>query len=250
MVDSAARGNSRREPGDAGGPGMPEASLRAIPDATVARLASYLHVLSGWGRRDLVPPSGAPVISSEELAKLAGVNPAKLRKDLSHLGSHGIPGVGYDVATLLGALECALGAREVYPVAIVGIGHLGSALAGHRGFSGRGFPVRALLDANPRRIGEIVAGVPVADVRQAVTVCREAGVVIGVIATPQHAAQEVADVLLAAGVRSILNFSPGALAVPDDVVVRQVDFALELHMLAFYESRRGRSPAQWEALGQ
>lgn len=248
VVDGAAPEDSGRAPG-AGRSTMTGAPLRAIPEATVARLASYLHVLSGR-RRDMAESAVSAVISSEELAQWSGVNSAKLRKDLSYLGSRGIPGVGYDVATLLDALESALGAREIYPVAIVGIGHLGSALAGHRGFSGRGFPVRALLDADSGRIGQRVAGVIVTDVRETVAVCRDAGVVIGVIATPQHAAQQVADVLLTAGVRSILNFSPGTLVVPDDVEVRQVDLALELHMLAFHELRRGGSPARWEALQQ
>ncbi len=232
-------------------PGRPGPALRAIPEATVARLAGYLRVLSGSDAAS-ASPAGATgpesTISSEELAALAGVNPAKLRKDLSYLGSHGTRGVGYDVATLLDALERTLGAHEINPVALVGVGHLGSALAGYAGFPLRGFPIRVLLDADPAKIGSTVAGVSVSDIADAGPVCRAAGVTIGVIATPEAAAQLVADALVAAGVRSILNFAPGRLVLADDVEVRRMDLALELQMLAFHESRRGGPPAHLEAL--
>ncbi len=220
----------------------PTRMARPIPDATVARLAGYLRVLSGSD------PVADVTVSSDELAALAGVNPAKLRKDLSYLGSRGTRGVGYDVATLLDALESTLGTHQVYPVALVGVGHLGSALAGYRGFPGRGFPIRVLLDADPAVIGRTVAGVKVSDIADAIPACEAADVAIGMIATPEAAAQQAAEVLIGAGVRSILNFAPGHLAVPGDVEVRRVDLALELHMLAFHESRRGRSPARLEAL--
>jgi redox-sensing transcriptional repressor len=215
-------------------------SIRAIPEATVARLAGYLRVLSAG------VPDGT--ISSDELAAFAGVNSAKLRKDLSYLGSHGTRGVGYDVATLTAEIERTLGAHAVYPVALVGVGHLGSALAGYGGFAGRGFPIGVLLDADPAKIGTSVAGIVVSDIADAATVCGAAAVTIGVIATPESAAQRVADVLVAAGVRSILNFAPGRLVLPDDVELRRIDLALELQMLAFHESRRGRSVARLEAL--
>jgi len=223
-------------------PGPHGLRLRAIPEASVARLAGYLRALSHCD------PSVHSTISSEELALLAGVNPAKLRKDLSYVGSHGTRGVGYDVTTLVEALESTLGAHEVYPVALVGVGHLGSALAGYAGFSGRGFPIRVLLDADPAKIGSTVAGIDVSDMADAAAVCAAAEVTIGVITTPESAAQQVADALVDAGVRSILNFAPGCLDLPDDVEVRRVDLALELQMLAFHESRRGRSTAQLEAL--
>lgn len=219
----------------------PSAPLRAIPEATVARLTSYLHILT----RPAAGPSGPRqsdgydgTISSEELAALAGVNPAKLRKDLSYLGSHGTRGVGYDAVSLTAALQQALGAHRVYPVAIIGCGHLGSALAGYPGFAGRGFPVTVLLDSDRSKIGTVVNGIRVTDIAEAVAICREEQIAIGVIATPESAAQQVADVLITAGVRSILDFAPGQLSVPDDVEVRRVDLALELNLLAFHESRR------------
>ncbi|MEO7125615.1 MAG: redox-sensing transcriptional repressor Rex [Nakamurella sp.] len=218
--------------------GVSVSSARPIPEATVVRMTTYLQVLNrvaaGGGR----PVGEDGTISSDQLAALAGVNPAKLRKDLSYLGSQGTRGVGYDAAGLTATLEGALGAREVYPVAIVGLGHLGSALAGYPGFSGRGLPIRVLLDADPNKIGTSVAGITVADIREAAAACRSDNVAIGVITTPESAAQEVADILIAAGVRSILNFAPGNLAVPDGVEVRRVDLALELNLLAFHESRR------------
>lgn len=225
------------------GEGRNGLAIRAIPEATVARLAGYLRVLSGTGDTD-----ADTIVSSEELASLAGVNPAKLRKDLSYLGSHGTRGVGYHVGTLIDALERALGAHEVHPVALVGVGHLGSALAGYPGFSGRGFPIRVLLDSDPGKIGTTVGGLPVTDIADAATACRAERVTIGVIATPEPAAQQVADVLVDAGVRSILHFAPRRLVLPDDVKLRRVDLALELQMLAFHESRRGRPTAQLEAL--
>lgn len=219
--------------------------LRAIPEATVARLATYLRVLDrrALDRRGPGDAAGRTeaTISSDELAALTGVNPAKLRKDLSYLGSHGTRGVGYDADTLRSTLERALGAHETHPVAVVGIGHLGSALAGYPGFPARGFPVRALLDADPQRIGTVVAGIEVSDIRAAVDICRGQDIVIGVIATPESVAQQVADVLVAAGIRSILNFAPRQLTVPGDVEVRRVDLGLELQLLAFHETSRGGS---------
>lgn len=208
---------------------------RAIPEATVARLAVYLRILSGLG-----DPLGEhqATISSEELARSAGVNSAKLRKDLSFLGSYGIRGVGYEVDTLTEEISRTLGAHQAHRVALVGLGNLGQALAGYPGFAGRGFVISALFDADPERVGRQVAGLSIADISQAATVCRASGVTIGVIATPASAAQEVADILVAGGVRSILNFAPGMIVAPSDVEIRHVDLSLELQILAFHESRR------------
>lgn len=208
--------------------------LRAIPEATVARLAMYLQVLSGLGATG----GEQSTISSEQLARSAGVNSAKLRKDLSYLGSYGIRGVGYDVRTLTDEISRTLGAHRAHRVALVGLGNLGQALAGYPGFAGRGFVISALFDVDPARVGREVGGRAIQHLDDAVTVCRSGGVTIGVIATPATAAQQVADILVAAGIRSILNFAPGVLSVPADVEVRHVDLALELQILAFHESRR------------
>ncbi|GAA2005498.1 redox-sensing transcriptional repressor Rex [Nakamurella flavida] len=214
---------------------------RPVPDATVARLAVYLRVLTElrWAATGPAAPLGHPrTISSADLARLAGVKPANLRRDLTFLGSYGVRGVGYDIHLLTTGISAALGADRSAPVALVGLGNLGQALAGYAGFGGRGFRIAALFDADPQRIGRTVAGLVIQDIGDAGRVCREAGIAIGVIATPEHAAQPVADVLVGAGVRSILNFAPGVLLVPDDVQVRRVDLALELQMLAFHEGRR------------
>jgi redox-sensing transcriptional repressor len=208
---------------------------RTIPEATVARLAVYLRILSGLGDRQGERQS---TISSDELAQSAGVNSAKLRKDLSFLGSYGIRGVGYEVGTLTEEISRALGAHRTHRVALVGLGNLGQALAGYPGFAGRGFVISALFDADPVRVGRTVGGRTIQHIDDANTVCRASGVTIGVIATPASAAQEVADILVSAGVRSILNFAPGVLSVPEDVEVRHVDLSLELQILAFHESRR------------
>jgi len=208
---------------------------RTIPEATVARLAVYLRILSGLGDCHGEQQS---TISSEELAESAGVNSAKLRKDLSFLGSYGIRGVGYEVGTLTEEISRTLGAHRAHRVALVGLGNLGQALAGYPGFAGRGFVISALFDADPQRVGRAVAGRTIQHIEDAVRVCRASGVTIGVITTPASAAQEVADILVSAGVRSILNFAPGTLTVPVDVEIRHVDLSLELQILAFHESRR------------
>jgi redox-sensing transcriptional repressor len=208
------------------------AGTRAVPEATVARLAGYLQVLSTW-------PSGG-TICSEDLAGAAGVNPAKLRRDLSYLGSHGTRGVGYDIATLTDEMTRALGAQQSFRVALVGVGNLGRALAGYSGFRGRGFTLAALFDIDPAKVGRRVDGLTIEPAGRLIEVCRERRVSIGVIATPREAAQRVADVLVAAGVASILNFAPAPLVVPDPVQVRRVDLGLELQMLAFHEVNRER----------
>jgi redox-sensing transcriptional repressor len=205
---------------------------RHIPEATVARLPVYLRSLA-----ELVDDKVATV-SSERLAEMAGVNAAKVRKDLSYLGSYGTRGVGYDVEYLLYQMSRELGLTRDWPVAIVGAGNLGSALANYGGFTQRGFPVAALFDADARKVGQIVHGVPVHHTDDLERLARELEVGIGVIATPAVAAQEVADRLVAAGVRSILNFAPAVISVPDDVSLRKVDLALELQILSFYQEHR------------
>ncbi len=211
---------------------------RAVPEATVARLAVYLRLLSELAEHGVV------TVSSEELASAAGVNSANLRKDLSHLGSYGTRGVGYDVAVLVERIEGTLGLTRRRAVALIGIGNLGHALAGYDGFATRGFHIAALLDADPARVGERIVGLTVRHVDELPAVVREHDVAIGVIATPASAAQEVCDRLVGCGVTSILNFAPTVLAVPDGVDVRKVDLAIELQILSFHEQRKlGMLPA-------
>jgi redox-sensing transcriptional repressor len=207
-------------------------SARDIPEATVARLPVYLRALT------TLADQGTATCSSEELAASAGVNSAKLRKDLSYLGSYGTRGVGYDVDYLRYQIAREIGVTQDWPVVIVGIGNLGHALANFSGFRSRGFRVVALLDADPARRGESVAGIEVRDFADLTSIVREHGVAIGVIATPASAAQDVADRMVEAGISSILNFAPTVIAVPDGVDVRKVDLSIELQILAYHEQRK------------
>jgi redox-sensing transcriptional repressor len=207
-------------------------SARDIPEATVARLPVYLRALI------TLADQGTATCSSEELAAAAGVNSAKLRKDLSYLGSYGTRGVGYDVDYLRYQIAREIGVTQDWPVVIVGIGNLGHALANFSGFRSRGFRVVALLDADPERRGERVAGIDVRDFADLGSIVREHGVAIGVIATPASAAQDVADQMVEAGIRSILNFAPTVISVPDGVDVRKVDLSIELQILAYHEQRK------------
>jgi redox-sensing transcriptional repressor len=207
-------------------------STRGIPEATVARLPVYLRALAGLAE------SGAETISSDALALAAGVNSAKVRKDLSHLGSYGTRGVGYDVQYLVHQISRELGLTQDWAVVIVGVGNLGHALANYGGFAERGFRIAALLDADRRRVGEELAGVLVRHADDLEDVVRTSRASIGVIATPAHAAQDVCDRLVAAGVTSILNFAPVVLTVPAGVDLRKVDLSIELQILSFHEQRK------------
>jgi redox-sensing transcriptional repressor len=205
---------------------------RPIPDATVARLAVYLRALASLGE------SGIATVSSESLAAAAGVNSAKLRKDLSYLGSYGVRGVGYDVGLLLEQIRSTLGLNEDRAVALIGVGHLGQALAGYAGFATRGFRIAALFDADPSVIGSQLRELQVLDVDLLEQVVRAEDVAIAVIAVPAEGAQDVCDRLVAAGVTSILNFAPVVLSVPAHVDVRKVDLAAEMQILSFHDSRK------------
>jgi redox-sensing transcriptional repressor len=203
-----------------------------ISDATVARLPVYLRVLSS------LADSGVSTVSSDVLADAAGVGPAKLRKDLSHLGSYGTRGVGYDVEFLMYQISRALGLTQHYSVVIVGVGNLGQALAGYAGFGTRGFRVVALVDADRSRVGSLIAGIEVRHADELEAILAEHEVSIGVIAVPASAAQDVCDRLVGAGVTSVLNFAPVVLSVPVGVDVRKVDLSIELQILAFHEQRK------------
>ncbi|MFP5578305.1 MAG: redox-sensing transcriptional repressor Rex [Acidimicrobiia bacterium] len=207
---------------------MVERGGRRIPDATVARLPIYLRSLLELGPQTLT-------VSSEQLAESAGVNAAKVRKDLSYLGSYGTRGVGYDVEYLQAHMRRALGMTQDWPVVIVGIGNLGAALANYGGFGNRGYPVAALVDASPDVVGRRFGDLVVRHADEIAQVVAEEGIAIGVIATPAPAAQAVADELIAAGVRSILNFAPTVLNVPPGVSLRKVDLAVEMQILSFYQ---------------
>lgn len=208
---------------------------RRIPEATVERLPLY--------HRGLIELTRAKHsrVSSVALAEITGVNAAKVRKDLSYLGTYGTRGVGYDVENLTRQIGRELGLTQNWPVIIVGIGNLGQALASYGGFSARGFRIAALLDADPNKQGMVIGDLAVRATSEMAAIVAEHDTVIGIIATPGSAAQEVADAMVEAGVTSLLNFSPAVLSVPTRVAVRRVDLALELQILSFHEQHRAEN---------
>ncbi len=225
----------------AAGLGSASRNPRRIPEATVARLPVYLRSLLEVADAHII------TISSERLAEVAGVNAAKVRKDLSYLGSYGTRGVGYDVQFLLVQINRVLGLTQDWPVVIVGIGNLGHALANYKGFSARGFRIAALVDADVAKVGEIVADLPVRHLDELPAIAAEQTIAIGIVATPAAFAQEVADLLVDAGVTSILNFAPAVISVPRGVSLRKVDLSIELQILSFYQQLRVVAPRVAEA---
>ncbi len=217
----------------------PTTPRREIPPATVARLPVYHRVLGQFDDQGVV------TVSSDELAAACGVSPAKLRKDLSHLGSYGTRGVGYDVRFLAYQISRELGLSQPWGVVIVGAGNLGQALVAYRGFATRGFAVVGIVDTDPALVGRPIGtqGLTVRTMDDLEMLIASTGARIGVLSVPAEAAQEVTSRLVAAGIRSILNFAPVVLSVPDDVEVRKVDLAVELQILAFHEQRRDEDVA-------
>ena len=211
---------------------MTDSPRRRIPEAAVGRLPVYLRILS-----DLAS-EGCTQISSDQLAELAGVNAAKVRKDLSYLGTYGTRGVGYEVQYLTYQIQRELGLNQSWPVLIVGAGNLGQALANYAGITERGFHIVGIVDKDETKIGTVVGGVRVKHADELQQIARAKGISIGIVATPAGQAQEAADELVKAGIGSILNFAPTVLSVPRGVNVRKVDLALELQILSYYEQCR------------
>ena len=209
-----------------------ERPRRRIPEATVARLPVYLRILGEQA------DAHVDRVSSDRLAELAGVNAAKVRKDLSYLGSYGTRGVGYEVDYLVYQIRRELGLTHDWPVVIVGAGNLGQALAGYGGFGDRGYPVAGVVDVDPAKIGSVLGGVRVRHIDELAQIVQARRVNIGVVATPPAAAQDAAERLVRAGVTSILNFAPVVLSVPRSIEVRKVDLAVELQILSYHEQRR------------
>ncbi len=198
----------------------------------MARLPVYLRSLLEAVERQ------TSTISSERLAELSGVNAAKVRKDLSYLGSYGTRGVGYDVEYLLYEISRELGLTQDWPVVIVGVGNMGHALANYRaGFGARGFRVIALVDADPTKVGEQLGDLVVRHISELPSIVRDEAAAIGIITTPARVAQEVADQLVDAGISAILNFAPTVVNVPEHVSLRKVDLSIELQILSFYQQR-------------
>jgi redox-sensing transcriptional repressor len=207
------------------------APSKRIPEATVVRLPVYQRIL------DELVRTGVTTVSSEQLAALARVNAAKVRRDLSLLGSFGTRGSGYDASFLIAQIDRALGADEDWPVAVVGIGNLGRALTNSAGFASRGCHVTSLFDVDPSVVGQEISGMKVRHMDEIPKLRAAERPAIGVITTPAWAAQQVADLLVQIGVTSILNFAPRVLTVPSQVHLRYVDLSVELQVLGFYRAR-------------
>lgn len=212
-----------------------------IPPPTVGRLPTYLKAVME------LAAEGRALVASERLAAMVGVNPATVRRDLSALGIGGTRGVGYDVKNLVYEISVELGVNQQWPVAVVGAGNLGRALANYGGMVERGFPVVAIFDIDPALVGRRVAGVDVSHLDRLAETVTTLGVAVGVIATPPDGAQTVADALVEAGIGSILNFTNHPVTVPQQVLVRRVDLATELQILSFYH-QRGQGAARGAGL--
>lgn len=198
-----------------------------ISESTVRRLSHYYRVL------EEVEAEGGKLISSHRLAQREGVTSAQVRKDLSCFGSFGRRGLGYNVAHLREEIRSILGLDRRWRVVVVGVGNLGTALLSYRGFENQGFDVVAAFDSDPARIGKPLGALVVRDVSELPQAAKEERLDLGVIATPLRAAQEVADALVAAGVRGILNLAPRKLFVPPHVALRTVDMTVEFESLSF-----------------
>ncbi len=204
-----------------------------VPETTIQRLPIYLRCLL-QAQQDRMP-----VVSSVEIAEMAGTNAAQVRKDLSYLGELGTRGIGYDVEALIAHISKSLGITELRRAAIIGYGRLGGALKSYTGFSDRGFDIAAVFDADPAKIGTDADGVTVRSIDELEQGLREADVEIAVLATPAGVAQELVDRITSAGVKAVLNLAPVRLHVPDDVAVRQVCLSTDLQILSFYLAQDG-----------
>ncbi len=218
---------------------LPRLRRRELPDATIARLPQYIRCLSQ------LENAGLQTVHSADLASHVGVSGAVVRRDLSYVGSYGTRGLGYPVSELRDSVNRALGLATEHRMVVVGVGHMGRAIAGYTGFAERGLRVVGLFDVDPELIGskagnpalELVEIMPLADMADFVSAN---DVAIAVIATPADAAQSVADMLVGAGITSILNLSAVHLSVPDAVVVRPVDLATEIQILDVHAAARER----------
>jgi redox-sensing transcriptional repressor len=206
--------------------------------ASVGRLSLYLRRLESLLRE------GAATVSSGALGEAVGVTDAQVRKDLAILGNLGHPGVGYTVPELADAIRHLLGIDRAWPVALAGVGNLARALLHYQGFVQRGFRIAALFDADPAKVGRFIDGLEVHAPARMPEVIAATRAELGVLTVPADAAQEVADALVAAGIRGLLNFTPGVLRVPPGVQVVSVDLTVQLEQLAFLVHLGQAAPAE------
>lgn len=206
----------------------PSFKILKIPEMTIRRLSVYTRCLLQ------LEEDGVKTISSEELAERFNLNSAQVRKDLAYFGEFGVRGTGYYVSGLKAELQKILGLDREWQVALVGFGNLGSALFHYRGFTRQGFRITVIFDDDPQKAGRTVEGVPILPLRELGQEAKGRNLQIGIVAVPAESAQTVADGLVAAGVKAILNFAPARLKIPKDVRLQNVDLSIELETLSFY----------------
>ncbi|NJN84856.1 MAG: redox-sensing transcriptional repressor Rex [Caldilineaceae bacterium] len=199
-----------------------------IPDIVIGRLPVYLRTLK------LLASEGKEVASSQELGERLGISSAQIRKDLSHFGEFGKQGTGYNVAYLCDQLEKILQVDCVWPVILVGAGYLGHALASYNGFENRGFRIVGVFDSDANKIGSELDGIPVSSISEIGQKVRQYGCQIAIIAVPTMAAQSVANLLIEAGIKSILCYAPITLSVPAQVRVEYIDPVIHFQHMTFY----------------
>ncbi|MBI1735602.1 MAG: redox-sensing transcriptional repressor Rex [Candidatus Rokubacteria bacterium] len=208
--------------------------LPKIPEMTIRRLSVYSRCLSE------LEEDGVRTISSQDLAERFNLNSAQVRKDLAYFGEFGVRGIGYYVAGLKAELQRILGLDREWPVALVGFGNLGSALFRYKGFARQGFRIAAIFDDDPGKLGREVDGTPIFAVADIGREVHARGIHMAILAIPAEGAQPVTDVLVAAGIKAVLNFAPVRLRVPRDVRLKDVDLSIELETLSFYLAKSGR----------
>jgi len=201
---------------------------------TIRRLSIYTRCLLQ------LEEDGVKTVSSQELADRFNLNSAQVRKDLAYFGEFGVRGIGYYVSGLKAELQRILGLDREWPVALMGFGNLGSALFHYRGFARQGFRIAAIFDEDPSKVVHEVESTPIFASRDLVREVKARGIQIAIVAVPMEAAQAVADQLVAAGIKAILNFAPARIKVPRDVRLKNVDLSIELETLSFYLAKTSR----------
>ncbi|MFC1699671.1 redox-sensing transcriptional repressor Rex [Candidatus Omnitrophota bacterium] len=201
---------------------------KKVPEGTISRLFVYLRELTELNRINI------HTISSAELGERVNLSDAQVRKDLGYFGQFGTSGAGYNTAELKAALEKILGKDKTWNVAVVGTGHLGSALLTYPGFKQHGLEIVAAFDADARKVGKQLKGVAIQTIAELAQTIAEKKITIGIVAVPAQQAQEVTDQLVNSGVRCVLNFAPTSLNVPEDVKVKDVDLSRELEALSYF----------------
>lgn len=199
-----------------------------IPDATIGRLSMYSRYLSEADEK------GITTVSSQDIAQATGVTPAQVRKDLAYFGEFGTRGVGYNSRELYTYIMKILGLDKRWSIAIVGAGNLGRALSQYKGFQQRGFDIVCIFDNDPKKIGKKLANINIYPLDQLEEKVKELKIDLGIIAVPVSAAQEVADMLVGAGIRGIINFAPINVTVKENIILRRVDLAAQLEYLTYY----------------